>query len=238
MFRRLLLSVCFILMLLPVVAQRTVVLQPVVLEKSHRTIRVDSVITTASKTTFYLRILNERNRGGWFCLSDEIELYSNQTYLSKASTIKGIPICPESHRFTSVGEEVAFQVVFPPIPEGTQVLTIQEVCDEACMGLKGIVLDKRFNRKALLFDKALGCYQQGDYLRCIKGFERVLAPPLPLKETTSLYAFAYYYIISGYLRSGQREEGLVWYYRLQSSELDDKVMIMRRLQEEYQLPDE
>jgi len=225
-------------MLLPVAAQRIVVSQPVVLEKSHRTIRVDSVVTTGSSTSFYLRILNERTHGGWFCLSEEIELYSNETYLSRASSIKGIPICPEAHRFTHVGEEVAFQVVFPPIEKGIQVVSILEVCNEACMSLKGIVLDKRFNRKAHLFDKALGCYQQGDYLRCIKGFERVLAPPLPLKETTSVYAFAYYYIISGYLRSGQREEGLVWYYRLQSSELDNKVEIMRRLQQEFVLPDE
>lgn len=237
MLRLILLFIASLLLATPLLAQRTVLLDPVVLEKSHRTIQVDSVVMTSSNTIFFLRIQNERTHGGWFCLSDEIELYNDkEEFLSRAITIKGIPICPDAHRFEHVGEEVAFQIMFPPLERSSKMVSIKEVCDEACMSLTGVVLDKRFNRKASQFDKALGCYRQGDYLRCIHGFEQVLAPPLPLKETTSLYAFAYYYIISGYLRSGQREKGLVWYYRLQSSDLEDKIMIMRRLQQEFDLP--
>jgi hypothetical protein len=235
--KRLLLLVVFLSSWIASYSQSVVIHEPVILEKSHRTVRIDSVVLTSDGSVFYLRILNERESGGWFCLSREVHLYSENEFIASAKKIEGIPLCPQAHRFESIGEEVAFQLYFPAIDNQLSWLSLEEVCDQACLKLSGIVLDVRFNEKAGVFDKALDCYREGDYLRCIKGFEKVLTPPLPLQERTSLYAFAYYYIIAGYLRSDRREEGLVWYYQLQSSNLEDKLTVVRRLQEEFSLPE-
>lgn len=219
-----------------VTGQTTIVREPVVMHKSHRTVQVDSVVLQAGQSFFYFHITNELDKGGWFCLSERIHLFSGDTLLSVASSIEGVPLCPDSHAFTYSGEKINFRVIFP-IPSLPALVTMEEKCDQACLLLEDVVLDPVFNRKARIFEHAVSCYRYGDYLNCVRGFEKVLKPPLPLESTTTLYAYAYYYIICGYLRAGKREEGLVWYYRLQKSEISQKMLVIRRLQQEFQLPD-
>lgn len=196
-------------------------IKPFYATKSPETIELLRVEKSLRSTTFYLSVEN-RVAGGYFCTDRRTYLYlpdKSRLRLSKAS---GIPYCPELYKFMNIGEKLQYELVFPPLPEGTEWVDIVEECGANCYAIYGVILDNDLSpRLEKLFSEAAENSPENN----IALFRKFL------EENTNrgVSGLIYVNIIIAAVEAGNKVEAGVWYKRLGASDVPRKDIYLKLL---------
>src|SRR5450759_5485426 len=114
--------------------------------RSHETLEISKVVTIAQKTIIFLTIENKIT-GGYFCADKNIFIIYPDGTRSKLISSKGIPVCPETYKFKTIGERLDFELTFPPLKQDTRWIDLVEDCSENCFSFYGVCLDNDLNKK-------------------------------------------------------------------------------------------
>jgi hypothetical protein len=125
--------------------------------KSHETLEISKVEISPQNTLIFLSVEN-RITGGYFCADKDIFIIYPDGTRSRLTSSKGIPVCPETYKFTSIGEKLNFELTFPPLKQDTQWIDLVENCSDSCFSFFGVCLNSDLNRKiddaSILAEKA------------------------------------------------------------------------------------
>lgn len=193
----------------PLVSQS--VLNPNYGLKSHETLVINRIDIASESTTFHLTIGN-RIEGGTFCADRNIFIIHPDGTRTKLISSEGIPVCPESHKFTSIGEKVDFTLTFSPLKLNTDWIDLIEDCRDNCFYFYGITLDSDLNNR---IDELFRFAENGESLKALDGFTELL------RETDSrnngIEGLLYVNIIKLAGESGKPEQAAEFYKRFRSS---------------------
>jgi len=114
--------------------------------KSHETLEITKIDLTSQKTLIFLSVEN-RISGGYFCADKDIFILYPDGTRSKLTTSKGIPVCPDSYKFKTIGEKLNFELTFPPLKPGTQWIDLIEDCSDNCFSFFGVCLNTDLNKR-------------------------------------------------------------------------------------------
>src|ERR1035437_5719515 len=114
--------------------------------KSHETLEISKIEITAQKTVIFLSVEN-RITAGYFCADKNIVILYPDGTRSKLTTSKGIPVCPDSYKFKTVGEKMNFELTFPPLKPGTQWIDLIEDCSDNCFSFFSVCLNTDLNKR-------------------------------------------------------------------------------------------
>jgi hypothetical protein len=114
--------------------------------KSHETLDIKKIDATVKSTSVYLSVVN-RITGGTFCADKNIFIIYPDGTRSKLISSSGIPVCPDSYKFKTIGEKLDFTLTFPPLKQGTEWIDLIEDCSENCFSFYGITLNVALNRR-------------------------------------------------------------------------------------------
>ncbi|PKP42045.1 MAG: hypothetical protein CVT95_12625 [Bacteroidetes bacterium HGW-Bacteroidetes-12] len=228
---RLVFSLITLLWLTDLPAQIRVVKNPIVAQQSHSELKIDEIHFFADSTIVFLTITNRLKEGGWFCADRNIYLEDAKQFTRrKLVGVKGIPWCPDSHKFTSIGEALSFSLSFPAMPGEPELLNLIEQCDKACFVLKGIILDEKLNRDIRLFDEGTDYFVNDNLDKALEVFYKIVEE-IP-SNPTHVYGYSYYNIIRIHWQKGNKEEALRWLKQLELSGLPNTKYFIENLRSE------
>lgn len=114
--------------------------------KSHETLEITKIDLSTQKTLIFLSVEN-RIADGYFCADKNIFILYPDGTRSKLTTSKGIPVCPDSYKFKTIGEKLNFELTFPPLKPGTQWIDLIEDCSDNCFSFFGVCLNTDLNKR-------------------------------------------------------------------------------------------
>jgi hypothetical protein len=114
--------------------------------KSHETLEISKIEITSQNTLIFLSVENMRT-DGYFCADKNIFILYPDGTRSHLTSSKGIPVCPETHKFKAIGEKLNFELVFPPLKQNTQWIDLVEDCSDNCFSFFGVCLNGDLNKK-------------------------------------------------------------------------------------------
>jgi hypothetical protein len=186
--------------------------QPNIGLKSPPTLEIKRIEISAEKTLVSMTIENQIV-GGTYCADKNIYIiYPDGSRISLTRAV-GIPQCPNSYKFTSIGEKLQFTLEFPPLKTGTKWIDIIEECTSNCFWIYGITLDKELNNK---LDESFILASKGDPAKTMLLFRNILESVDSLNF--GLEGSLYINIINAAVEAGDKVEAAVWYKRLISSQ--------------------
>jgi hypothetical protein len=179
--------------------------------KSPETIEIRKVELSSDKTLISFSLENLR-ADGYFCADKNISIIYPDGSKIKLLIAVGIPQCPKTYKFKSVGEKLQFTLEFPPLKTGTKWIDIVEECSGNCFWFYGITLDNELNKK---LDEAFLLASKGDPGKTISLFRKVLESVS--NQNLGIEGSLYINIINAAIEAGDKVEAAVWYKRLGSS---------------------
>ncbi len=181
--------------------------------KSHETLEIESLVLTASSTTFFM-VIENRSLDGSFCADKKIFLQLPDGNRLKIQEATGIPRCPDSYIFKRFGEKLYFSLSFPAIPDNTDWLDLVEDCENACFSFNTVILNTDLNQK---IDHAYALVDLGNFLEAHKEFEAML---LDFQSNNSSYTGAIYWNLVTLSRNlGDDSKANEWLDTLINSEI-------------------
>lgn len=114
--------------------------------KSHETLSIEKIEYLPGSAVFHMSIENKIS-GGYFCADRNIYIIYPDGSRIRLISSKGIPVCPQTHRFKKEGEKLEFTLTFPPIKKGFDFIDLIEECSDNCFTFYGIVLNPDINNK-------------------------------------------------------------------------------------------
>ncbi len=114
--------------------------------KSHETLLISKVEMSQEKTVVHFSIEN-RIENGNFCADRNIYLVDQEGKKYQIRKTSGIPVCPDTYKFRSIGEVVRFTLEFPPLAQGAKWFDIIENCTDNCFWFYGVTLDNELNKR-------------------------------------------------------------------------------------------
>lgn len=114
--------------------------------KSHETLEISKIEINLKNTLIYMSIEN-RIQGGSFCADNDIFMIYPDGSRARLISASGIPACPDSYKFRTIGEKLDFVLQFPALREGASWIDIVEECSDNCFSFYGVTLDNELNSK-------------------------------------------------------------------------------------------
>ena len=114
--------------------------------KNPETIEVIRIRITGTQTLVDMSIQNQV-RGGYFCIDENTYLEYGNGIKLKMQSASGLPLCPDSYEFSSIGEKVYFTLAFDKLPDGIDWFDIVEYCGDNCFSVLALNLDEDINEK-------------------------------------------------------------------------------------------
>jgi hypothetical protein len=179
--------------------------------KSHETLEVLKVEMQAGKTILFLSIEN-RIAGGNFCADRNISIVYPSGEKIKITEISGIPVCPQTYNFKTIGEKLFFALVFPPLKQGTEWIDVIEECSTNCFWFYGLTLDAALNKK---LDETFSAAASGKPEENMVMFRNILDGIGD--RNPGIEGLVYINIINAAIEAGDKIEAQVWYKRLLGS---------------------
>jgi hypothetical protein len=179
--------------------------------KSHETLDILKIELTPDKTSLYLSIEN-RIDGGNFCADMNIYLLDAEGTKYELKRSIGIPVCPASYNFKSIGEILQFTIEFPTLKPGTKWIDVIEDCTNNCFSFYGITLETDLNRK---LDEGFAFAEKGENIKAISIFREILNSSGNMKN--GIDGALYTGIITMEFNSGNIASAREWYNRMLSS---------------------
>jgi hypothetical protein len=162
--------------------------------------------------------------GGYFCADKNIFIIYPDGTRSKLISSKGIPVCPESHKFQTVGEKLEFQLTFPALKPGIQWIDVVEDCSDNCFSFYGVCLNKNLNKK---IDEASALAESNEPVKALISFTDLTASID--KENSGLSGLVYLNIIKLAKETGSTAKAAEWYMKLKSSNIPRKDLYIKNL---------
>lgn len=179
--------------------------------KSHETLVINRIVAASESTTIYLTIEN-RIEAGTFCADRNIYIVHPDGSRVKLISSVGIPVCPENHKFTSIGEKLDFTLTFPPLKKDTDWFDLIEDCGDNCFYFYGITLDGDLNGR---LDGIFSLADKGESLKALEGFTELLKETD--KRNPGIEGLLYINIIKLAVESGNTGQAAEFYRKLRSS---------------------
>jgi hypothetical protein len=177
--------------------------------KSHETLEISKIETTAEKTLVYLTVENRIEKGS-FCADKNIYLIDQSGTRTKLLKATGIPVCPDSYRFKLIGEKLNFTLTFPPLKAGVVCADLVEECSENCFSFYGVVLDEFVNSR---LDEAFSMAERGEKL---KAMDRFISMAEAKDKNNSILALICFNIVKLATETGNTFKAEEWYKKLNS----------------------
>ena len=194
-------------MLIP--AESQTITQPNFGLKSHETLDIERIELSRDKTVLDFTIEN-RIENGAFCADRKIFITDPAGNRLRVTKITGIPVCPESYMFNSVGEKLSFTLTFPPVKGQPVYINLKEECSENCFSFYGVVLDEYLNSR---LDEAFSYAERGESL---KAMNRFISMAEEKDKINSIRALIYYNIVKLATETGNTVKAGEWYKKLNS----------------------
>jgi len=188
---------------------------------SHETLELERVDVDTNQTRVYFSILS-RKLGGSFCI-DTSTYIKNSLGSDEYKLIEsiGVPDCPDVHKFSIVGKKLSFILVFPPIGREIRYIDVIENCQESCLSVRYILLDKVINEK---INDALNLYESRKLEESLAAFQDLL---LSHNDNVSpVFGSVYLYMMSINYELGQSKEIRRLYNELDQSSIINKEEIL------------
>jgi len=198
-------------------------LAPNVALKSHETLDIMKVVMSEEKTEIFLKVEN-RITGGNFCADKNIFIIYPDGTRSVLVSTSGIPVCPDTYKFTSIGEKLDFVLTFPPLKKGTEWINLVEDCSENCFSFYGITLDSNLNKK---IDDAFALAENEEPAKALVSF-MAIAEEMDNKNLGA-EGLIYINIIILAKETGSTAKAAEWYRRLESSGLPETELYIKHL---------
>ncbi len=179
--------------------------------KSHETLVINKIEASDKAATIYLTIEN-RIPGGTFCADKNIYIFYPDGTNSKLVSSNNIPVCPESHKFTTPGEKLNFTLTFPPLKKGIEWIDLVEDCSDNCFHFYGVTLDNELNGK---INDAFSMAENDDPLKAMISFIDILESTDP--KNIGSEGLLYVNIISLAREAGNYGQAADWYKKLKNS---------------------
>ncbi|QKG78864.1 hypothetical protein [Tenuifilum thalassicum] len=203
------------------VLAQEIIQNPFSAELSHPELNVDQIALYPDSTVINFTVINNADKGGWFCADKNIYIEVPETkkrYYRTSS--RDIPTCPSVHNFSKKGEKLSFTLVFPSIPQNLHTINIIEDCNKACFFFKGLILSNKLNNDIRTYDQAMKCYAKNNFECAIDLFTKVL-DTIP-KKPTHVYGYAFYHLIMIHNQKGDKLAANFWLSKLKESTLPNK----------------
>ena len=181
--------------------------------KSHKTLVINKIETTVKTTTIFLTIENRVERGA-FCADMNIFLIYPDGTRSKLVSSGGIPVCPDTYKFKTIGEKLDFTLIFLPIKQGIEWIDLIEDCADNCFSFYGITLNSDLNRK---IEDAFFLAENDEPEKALISFIDI-AEGNDVKNKGS-QGLVYVNIIRLARETGNATQAAEWYNKLKSSEV-------------------
>jgi hypothetical protein len=180
--------------------------------KSHETLEVSKIETSAEKTIVHLIIENRIDKGN-FCADKNIYLIDPSGTKMKLLKASGIPACPDSYKFKSIGEKLNFILTFPPLKTDVVCVDLIEECYESCFSFYGLVLDKKLNKE---LDEAFSLAESGQQYTALERFIKLADNNINI---VGIEPLLYFNIIKLSVQTGNKVQAGDWYRKLDSKSL-------------------
>lgn len=197
--------------------------QPNIGLKSHETLEISKVELTEHKTLIYLSVENHII-GGNFCADKNIFIIYPDGTRSKLISSSGIPVCPDTYRFKTIGEKLDFVLKFPPLKLGTDWIDLIEDCSENCFSFYGVTLDNDLNNK---IDDAFTLVENKEPAKALVNFIKI-ADSIDNKNL-GIEGLIYINIIRLAKETGNTVKAAEWYNRLKSSGIPRSELCIKNL---------
>jgi hypothetical protein len=204
-------------------AKSQIVLNPNYGLKSHETLDIIKVENAGSHTILYMSVENKIT-GGYFCADKNIFIIYPDGTKSKLISSKGIPVCPDSHKFKTVGEKLNFELTFPALKPGVQWIDVVEDCSDNCFSFYGVCLNKSLNKK---IDDASDLAENKEPAKALISFTD-LANSID-KENSGMIGLVYLSIIKVAKETGNTAKAAEWYMKLKSSDIPRRDLYIKNL---------
>jgi hypothetical protein len=191
--------------------------------KSHETLDIMKIVISAEKTQIFVKVEN-RITGGNFCADKNIWLVYSDGTRSLLVSSNGIPVCPDTYKFKSPGEQLDFVLTFPPVKKGTESLNLIEDCQDNCFSFYGVILDDDLNKK---IDDAFALSENKEPAKALVKFTE-LAQENGNKNPGADGLF-YLSIVKLYKSTGNSVKAGEWYKKLESSGLQETALYIKHL---------
>jgi hypothetical protein len=185
--------------------------QPNIALRIPYTLDVLKVEITREKTVIFLTIEN-RIEGGNFCADRNIFIICPDGKRIKLVNAAGIPVCPDSYKFKSIGEKLEFKLTFPSLDPDIKWIDLIEDCTSNCFSLYGITLDDDLNKR---LDEAFLLASKGKPAENMIIFKNILDSID--SQNLGIEGLLYINIINAAMEDADNVNASVWYKRLAES---------------------
>jgi hypothetical protein len=191
--------------------------------KSHETLEISKVEISTHKTVISLSIEN-KIEGGYFCADKNITIVYPDGSVNKLISSKGIPVCPESYKFKTIGERLTFELTFPPLKNGIQWFDLVENCSENCFSFYGVCLNSDLNKK---IDEASVFAENNDPVKSMLGFIKIAGSENI--SNSGIEGLLYLNIIKLAKQTGNEPKAAEWFAKLKSSNIARREVYIKHL---------
>jgi hypothetical protein len=191
--------------------------------RSHETLEISKIEITAQKTVIYLDIENKID-GGYFCADKNIFILFPDGTKSNLISSKGIPVCPDTYKFKTIGEKLGFELTFPPLKKSTGWIDLIEDCTDNCFSFYGICLDNELNKK---IEDASHLAEIGEPAKAVLDF--IAIAKTKDSGNSGIDGLIYMNIIQLSKETGNIAKASEWYGKLKSSDIPRKDLYIKHL---------
>lgn len=184
---------------------------------------ISGVELSTDKTVINVSLENKIT-GGYFCADRNIYIVYPDGNRVKLTNASGIPHCPDSYKFKSVGEKLNFILIFPPLKAGTGWFDLIEDCDDNCFSVHGILLDNNLTQK---INEAVDHAEKGENNTAI-GLYRDLIEKTG-RDKAGITGSLYSDLITLLTLQGYTSMAADWYKKLIDSDLPGKQLYIENL---------
>jgi hypothetical protein len=198
-------------------------LLPNVALKSHETLDIMKVEITEEKTLIFLKVEN-RITGGDFCADRNIYIVYPDGVRSLLVASHGIPVCPDTYKFKSAGEQLDFVLTFPPLRKGFESVNLIEDCNQNCFSFYGIILDNNLNKD---IDDAFALAENSEPAKALVRFTEIA--DRKVTGNPGAAGLLYLNVVQLYRTTGNAVRAAEWYKKLESSGLPETELYIKHL---------
>jgi hypothetical protein len=179
--------------------------------KSHETLEISKVEISPQKTVIFLSLEN-RITNGYFCADNNIFIIYPDGSRSRLISSDGIPVCPDTYKFKTIGEKLSFKLTFSTLKQDIEWIDLVEDCADNCFSFYGVCLNNDLNKK---IDDASILAENNEPAKALISFMKI-ADTMDSKKS-GIEGLIYINIIKLAKETGNISKTAEWYKRLASS---------------------
>jgi hypothetical protein len=181
--------------------------------KSPASLDLVKVEIAGNKTVLYLSVEN-RIEGGYFCADKNIYIIDSKGKKLMLENSNGIPVCPDSYKFKSIGEKLDFTLTFAALQTGCEWIDLVEDCSDNCFSMYGIILDNKLNQR---IDESFALAEKNEPVKAMMSFISIAESSDFKNQGAS--GLLHINIVKLATENGNKLKAAEWYNKLKTSDI-------------------